>query len=201
MLYFFLLKILFEIYLHRCDQCSLPFLSAWKLDRHVKEIHMTLLFKCKETRCVESYATQEELDEHFKEKHLRIKCPHCDSYINSNSLQTHIEENHNREKEVLCDLCGVVCKNNSILHWHRTSVHEAEPRAQCDICKIWYVMPLITYFIIFGINMMSCFVYFSVGAKIGNRFVNICEENILMARRHVQFVERYLKEVIFYIHI
>lgn len=117
--------------------CNLPFLSAYKLYRHTKQVHVLLQFKCIEAKCVESYNTQNELDEHIKQDHHRTNCPHCNKKIKLYYLPLHIKYYHDKDQRIVCDLCGNISNNKYTHKSHYNLVHDNQPRLQCDICKVW----------------------------------------------------------------
>lgn len=120
-----------------CQTCELPFLSAYKLYCHTKEVHLVQPFKCVEAKCVESYGTQEQLNEHIQQSHSRINCPHCNKLIKLYYLPLHIKFFHDKDQRIVCDLCGHVSKNINTHKSHVRLVHEQQERLQCDICKDW----------------------------------------------------------------
>lgn len=121
----------------RCEQCDLTYLTEFKLYCHVKEIHMSLPFKCSQVKCVESYDTQEKLDEHLKQNHKRSECTHCNKKMASYYLPTHIKLYHDKDQRIVCDLCGHVANNMYLYQSHHRIAHEIQPKLQCDICKDW----------------------------------------------------------------
>lgn len=98
---------------------------------------MALPFKCTQAKCVESYETQEKLDEHVKQNHTRAECPHCHKMMKLYYLPIHIKLYHDKDQRIVCDLCGHVSNNINIHKSHHRLVHDIQPKLQCDICKDW----------------------------------------------------------------
>lgn len=109
---------------------------------------MAFPFKCKYRKCVESYSTQEQLDEHIKNNHSRSECPHCHKHMTSYYLPTHIKLYHDKDQRIVCDLCGHVSHNIYLHQSHYNLTHEVQTRLQCDICKEWLV-----FVVVFIINL------------------------------------------------
>lgn len=100
---------------------------------------MNLPFKCTQVKCVESYDTQQKLDEHLKQNHKRSECLHCNKKMASYYLPTHIKLYHDKDQRIVCDACGHVSNNMYLYQSHHRIAHEVQPKLQCDICKDWYV--------------------------------------------------------------
>lgn len=90
-----------------------------------------------ETKCVESYESQSDLDEHTRQAHTRVACPHCDKMIVSYYLPTHIKLIHDEEQRIVCDVCGNVSNNARKHENHIRISHSVQQKFQCDICKSW----------------------------------------------------------------
>lgn len=101
--------------------------------RHVKLVHERLPFKCYSLRCLESFATQEEVDAHEAEAHPRMKCPTCNKIILKTHYDTHKKEIHDGERKVVCDICGNLFINMYTLKTHHEREHE-NTELECDIC-------------------------------------------------------------------
>lgn len=118
----------------RCKTCDVHFLSFFRLERHTKETHDVKEFKCKEQKCVESFETQQLLDDHMTEKHTRMECPHCKKMIIKIHYEHHLRVRHDSSNNVCCELCGKVSINKQVHNAHYRAVHEVTARLQCDIC-------------------------------------------------------------------
>lgn len=168
-----------------CDTCGLTFLSEYKLYCHTKEIHLLMPFKCNEAKCVESYDTQEQLDQHTKQNHSRVNCPHCNKLIKLYYLPLHIKFYHDKDQRVVCDLCGNVSNNINTHKSHHRLVHDIQPRLQCDICKDWQVTWQLFHMFSFELSER----FFS-GHEIRIVFENICEWGTSRCPKYVQFAEK-----------
>lgn len=121
----------------RCVTCRLPFLSKHKLYCHVKKTHMALQFKCMQRKCVDSFESQQKLDNHVKENHARVQCSHCNKMFAPYYLTEHIKLNHDETQRVVCDICGKISSNMRAHKTHHQLAHVEQQKVQCDICKAW----------------------------------------------------------------
>lgn len=103
----------------------------------MKELHLQLEFKCNELKCVQSFATKAELDQHMIQFHTRVPCPDCNKLIASFYLNEHKKLNHDETQRVVCDLCGRVSSNMPMHKVHFQCAHMNQEKLQCDICKAW----------------------------------------------------------------
>lgn len=131
------MKVVFSFF--RCAECDVVFLTKVGLYRHLKEKHMKLPFACAEKFCVESFESEQKLNQHMSEFHERTACPVCKSSVQSDYLRDHIKLLHDESQRVICDLCGKVSKNIRIQREHFSRVH-GDGKLQCDICKTWYAL-------------------------------------------------------------
>lgn len=122
-----------EVRSRKCEDCGKRLSTRAMYEKHKKEAH-PLPFKCKGIRCIESFSTTEDLEEHIKEFHTRAQCPQCKRVMYKHCIPAHIEKDHRR---ILCELCGAVCINTSGLSSHRRIVHKVEP-VECNECGKWY---------------------------------------------------------------
>lgn len=120
----------------RCQTCELHFLSYNRLNRHIKEVHDVKEFKCSDSKCVDSFDTQQQLDDHNETKHKRSQCPHCDKLVLASFLAKHIENRHGTG-HIICELCGKVSLNKQMHKDHYRVFHEVAQSLQCDICGQW----------------------------------------------------------------
>lgn len=120
----------------RCKTCDLHFLSNIRLNRHVKELHDVKQFKCEDSKCVDSFDTQQLLDEHITVKHKRTECQHCNKMVLESFLAKHIENRHGTA-HMICELCGKVSLNKQMHREHYRALHEVVEKLQCDICGQW----------------------------------------------------------------
>lgn len=120
----------------RCETCELHFLTPSGLDRHIKEIHDVKEFKCDDGKCVDSFDTQQLLDDHIAKKHARVECPHCKKKFLESFIARHIQKIH-AASDVVCDLCGKVSLNEEIHTAHVKRAHDSRGKCQCDICGRW----------------------------------------------------------------
>lgn len=122
----------------RCTRCPLKFTSFSALSRHIKQVHIILPFRCKQSRCVESFATQQDRDIHFDATHKQTKCPHCNKMIIESTIGQHIRTQHEpKNDQIMCDLCGKISSTISKHKAHYRKIHETHSKVQCDICKEW----------------------------------------------------------------
>lgn len=109
----------------RCDICNIWLSNANKFYRHNKANHLVLTFKCNLGRCVESYATQEELDEHVVD-HQKQKCPTCKKAVT--------RDDHTCEVNTfVCEICGFTTQKKTIFKRHVDAKHSTKI-FECDIC-------------------------------------------------------------------
>lgn len=113
------------------------FLTFHRLDRHIKEIHDIKAFKCPYLGCVDSFDTQELLDNHFTQNHTRTECPHCKKMILVSYIAKHIKDRHDVDNRVVCDMCGKVSVNYHMHAQHYRAAHIVSEKLQCDICGQW----------------------------------------------------------------
>lgn len=122
----------------RCKVCEMHFLSSNNLDRHIKQAHELKEFKCQHMFCVDSFATQKLLDEHFAANHSRTECPHCKKMILETYIAQHIRDRHEAEKRgIICELCGKISLNKQTHRTHYQTVHDDSEKLQCDMCGRW----------------------------------------------------------------
>lgn len=109
----------FSIYFRfRCSRCLLKFPSFRTLSRHIKEVHVVLPFRCKQPRCAERFASEQDHDAHFASKHKQIECPHCNKMLLESTIEHHIKMQHQtNDNQVICDLCG---QTSRFLSGHNT---------------------------------------------------------------------------------
>lgn len=121
----------------RCAICNIDFPTPTALYRHTKQKHVIAAFKCKSFKCVESYATQEELDTHLVSQHKKTPCQQCNKLILVTQLDQHMRVQHSRGDPVICDMCGKSFLNMFMYKTHYRASHEIQvvARVQCDICK------------------------------------------------------------------
>lgn len=93
-------------------------------------------FKCEDSKCVDSFDTQQLLDDHIAVKHKRTDCPHCMKIVLESFLAKHIENRHGTG-HIICELCGKVSLNKQMHKEHFKSIHEITEKLQCDICTQW----------------------------------------------------------------
>lgn len=143
--YFTLHPILITWFSHslRCDICQTHFLSFANLYRHIMLTHNVKAFKCKSRACVESFESQQLLDEHFEVDHRYAQCPHCPTKVLSRYLVGHIKNRHEKENHVICETCGKVSLNKHMHLAHVKMDHDTRGKCQCDICGRWYVDGLV----------------------------------------------------------
>lgn len=120
-----------------CNQCELTFLTKWSLYCHIKRTHQICEFKCHEYRCVESFTTQQQLDEHTTKYHTQVECSYCHNSMTRFYLSKHIKLYHDESRFVVCDQCGVISSNKGKHEKHILSMHTQKEKLQCDICKSW----------------------------------------------------------------
>lgn len=60
---------------------------------------------------MDSFMTEDELNQHKVDAHTRTECPHCNKMIIVSYLATHIRLRHEQDKRVVCDLCGRISNN------------------------------------------------------------------------------------------
>lgn len=90
---------------------------------------MVLEFKCTTAKCVESYATVEELTEHMK-CHQRHSCPLCRKRVIN--LKQHNCQTANM-KLFVCEICGHTSTAKDVYNAHYESKH-MNITYECDIC-------------------------------------------------------------------
>lgn len=90
-------------------------------------VHLVLEFKCTTPRCVESYATADELMEHM-ERHQRQSCPLCNKEVIDLS-----KHDCQGPKQFVCEMCGHASTTKNMLDAHYEAKHMKIPY-ECDIC-------------------------------------------------------------------
>lgn len=115
----------------------MTFLSFSRLDHHIKQLHDVKAIKCHHLNCVESFDTQELLDDHFAKNHTRTECPHCQKMILVSYIAQHIKDRHDANKNVICDICGKVSPNAYIHSSHYQVMHVVQEKLQCAKCGDW----------------------------------------------------------------
>lgn len=127
----------FFVQFERCVTCNIDFPTPTALYRHSKQKHEAAEFKCKLNKCVESYATPEELETHHRTQHEKTQCKKCKRSILVSQFEHHMRVQHPPGDPVICDMCGKAFVNLFLYKAHHRSLHENEAiiRLQCDICK------------------------------------------------------------------
>lgn len=135
---FFLLKILLTFCSNcRCASCNIDFPTPTALYRHTKQKHEVAAFKCKYIRCVESYATSEELEIHHRIQHKKVQCSKCKKMVLVTQFDQHMKVQHAPGDPVICDTCGKAFANMFLYKAHYRNAHDDQvfSRLQCDLCK------------------------------------------------------------------
>lgn len=127
-----------QIQTSRCDICKTQFLSFTNLYRHIMKTHNMKEFKCLSRACVESFESQQLLDEHFEAEHKHAQCPHCKAKVLQRYLAGHIQNRHEKGNNVICETCGKVSLNKHMHLAHVKMNHDTRGKFQCDICGQWY---------------------------------------------------------------
>lgn len=113
--------------------------SKWKLDMHVKRIHLRQKsWQCE--KCGQSFYKKAEMVQHNRAAHLNItyKCDLCD-YVGKakHRVHAHARRVHFRQLNHQCDICGQRFFAKKDLTVHRTIKHTErdEWKFQCDMCN------------------------------------------------------------------
>lgn len=109
-------------------------LTENQLQRHIKLTHELLPHKCPIRKCIESYLTKDEMENHIEKIHPRAPCPICNNLIQKKYLQTHIQLYHEKLHRSICDVCGKDFIKPNDLKMHKTFAHERRDKPTCDIC-------------------------------------------------------------------
>lgn len=128
----------------QCDLCKKMFPHKFYLKRHMKRMHLSMVFNC--TQCSRSFKDKIYLSSHIKRKHVKNYCRFCDEVLgelNPTQFQAHIEDerqkqailNADKEKHI-CDICGYTTTQLPSLRIH-LKTHQPKTKDQstpCDIC-------------------------------------------------------------------
>jgi len=115
---------------HTCFYCAKVFASRQNHKDHVRKVHQDVAIKCNVFKCLQFFRTEQECDEHFREKHeeqekmKKIKCPHCDYRTNNEDcIKQHVALKHGTEN-LKCPECpGKVYKSQLALRRHLQLIH------------------------------------------------------------------------------
>lgn len=128
---------MFISFFFRCEFCKTHFLSDGNLQRHIKQFHLVFQFKCAEFKCVDSFETSDQLNEHVIKNHSRDECPHCSKMIRTIRMSEHIKSQHDNVELFVCDLCGKIFRSKHLHKYHIQRKHTEHQKVQCDICGTW----------------------------------------------------------------
>lgn len=119
-----------------CDQISV---NRNALRRHYTRMHPGEPIEgisC--TKCIETFATKQELYKHSKEAHPDIyQCNQCEEKFKiRRDLDRHVKDAHPpiKEREFPCDLCGSVFDNKASQLAHMRSHKNKTPKFKCSLC-------------------------------------------------------------------
>lgn len=115
--------------------CLEYFLTEAELFKHQKLTHLALPFRCTHPKCTESFETVESLEEHRKNAHVKVQCPHCPKTVVEHLLNSHIQRLHDKTYQTICEQCGKVFLDNFTRKHHIRMDHDKPDRVQCDMCK------------------------------------------------------------------
>jgi len=115
---------------HTCFYCGLEFGSRQKLYVHVRVKHQHEAIKCSVFKCLLFFNSEEDRDEHFREKHeekekmKKIKCPHCDYKTNNKDcFRQHVALKHGTENLECPECPGKVYNSQLALRRHLQLIH------------------------------------------------------------------------------
>ena len=99
-------------------------------ERHMKTVHLGW-FGC--TQCIQSFETEESLEEHREKHNLTFICDLCGFTAETkSSLKQHTVTKH-VSNPVPCPECGKHFANESLVKAHKKKVHTASP---CPVCGV-----------------------------------------------------------------
>ena len=140
----------------KCQDCSIVFLTSFRLQRHIKKFHggvtptmansstpigddsnvseMPRPYSCQ--LCQKSFTSHAYLASHIRKAHeKRFRCEECGkSYGGSSYLREHIEAVHRKTKNFTCESCAATFYSKTQLTNHCLRNHsegEEKPCAEC----------------------------------------------------------------------
>ncbi len=116
-----------------CKTCGM---KVFNLQQHVREIHGTAKFKCK--NCLAPFSKKKTLRRHIKTKHTN-KYHECDTckkrYLTQEGLEEHTNNTHTNESKFECDLCPFTSGFESGLKIHKIRSHSQQTKAKQKLAK------------------------------------------------------------------
>ena len=140
----------------KCQDCSIVFLTSFRLQRHIKKFHggvtptmansdtpihdeshvseMARPYSCQ--LCQKSFTSHAYLASHIRKAHeKRFRCEECGKcYGGSSYLREHIEAVHRKTKNFTCESCAATFYSKTQLTNHCLRNHsegEEKPCAEC----------------------------------------------------------------------
>ncbi|XP_035901533.1 zinc finger protein 33A-like isoform X1 [Anopheles stephensi] len=121
---------------HACPHCSVKMRCKGNLVRHIKSVHLKLVYKtCK--ICDKKCYNRNVYLSHMISNHdigQKIQCKYCPRlFSNKYSVDSHTARIHSNVRRFECDICGKLFKLRRMLKIHMR-VHSADQPYQCSKC-------------------------------------------------------------------
>ena len=113
--------------------------TKFRLKKHQMMHAYGTKWKCE--FCHNYFESDEDLNEHKKEKHPKHKeilCDFCPKvFFQPSRLKSHLRSHKN--EPVSCKICGISISSESNLRQHEKYVHgSTEENVKCDVCEVQY---------------------------------------------------------------
>jgi hypothetical protein len=121
-------------HIDNCKRMLRPFKTVVKLKDHICNVHMYNSIPVECPDCKITYENQYKLERHIKNVHVKYTflCKLCDStFKDKSNLNRHIKNIHGK-KSHKCGYCEFETKNLKILSGHITKYHAIHKCEQCD---------------------------------------------------------------------
>lgn len=135
----------------KCPECSRQFTSMFKVQNHQKTMHepkIQLKHECR--KCGKRFLKGCSLKIHMvvhltkeeRDAQKTLICNECENRFTSKyKLEQHMKQVHLNMNLYVCEICAKVYKTKTQYRYHHTTAHcaEPQPKAQCPLCKNFYL--------------------------------------------------------------
>ena len=124
-----------------CRECDDTFAKNEDLQNHLLENHVC--FKC--TLCNESLESIMSLKMHFASRHSHKRCSSChEDFASDRDFKNHIHAKHNSTDLIRCIFCRVTCSSELEMHFHFLSAHVKQFRWVRETTSRFYLFEKIS---------------------------------------------------------